>query len=77
MWDSFKFYLIKPKLDIGLFVDVAEFHCFVPVLAGCDHEIVLYWSAEQFYDHIMQDLVQNREIQLNQQAIRCQVLDWL
>ena len=23
----------------------------------CDHEIVLFWSAEQFYDHIMQEQV--------------------
>ena len=37
----------------------------------------MFWSAEQFYDHIIKDLVQNREIQLNQQAIRCQVLAWL
>ena len=27
-----------------------------PVFAWCDHKIVLFWSAEQFYDHIMQKL---------------------
>ena len=31
----------------------------------------LFCSVEQFYDHIMQE---HREIQLNQQKIRCQVL---
>ena len=31
--DSSKFYSIKPKLDIRLFVDLTEFPCFVPVLA--------------------------------------------
>ena len=36
-----QFYSIKPKLDIGLFVDLAEFPCFVPVVAWCDHKIVL------------------------------------
>ena len=30
---------------------------FLPVLAWCDHKIVLFWSAEQFYDHIVQELV--------------------
>ena len=25
-------------------------------------KLFLFWSAEQFYDHMMQDLVQNREI---------------
>ena len=74
MWESSKFYSIQPKLDIGLFVDLAEFPCFVPVLAWPDHKIVLFWSAEQFYDQVMQELVQNREIQLNQQTIWCQVL---
>ena len=28
-------------------------YLFLPVLAWCDHKIVLFWSAEQFYDHIM------------------------
>ena len=31
--------------------------CLLPVLAWCDQQIVLSWSAEQFYDHIMQELV--------------------
>ena len=58
----------------GLFVDLAEFPLFYAVLAWPDHKIVLLWYAEQFYDDIMQELVQNREIQLNQQTICCQVL---
>ena len=39
------FYSIKPQLDIGLFVDLADFSCFslfLPVLACCDHKIVLF-----------------------------------
>ena len=31
-------------------------YLFLPVLAWCEHEIVLFWSAEQFYDYIMQKL---------------------
>ena len=31
-------------------------------------------KTKQFYGHIMQELGKNREIQLNQQTIRCQVL---
>ena len=27
---------------------------FLPVLAWCDQKIVLFWSAKQFYDRIMQ-----------------------
>ena len=57
-----------------LFVDLAEFPYFVPVLAWLDRKIVLQIKTKQFYDQVMQELVQNREIQLNQQTIRCQVL---
>ena len=64
----------KPKLDIRLFFDLAEFLCFYAVLAWPDHKIVLLWYAEQFYDQAMQELRKNREIQLNQQTIQCQVL---
>ena len=40
---------------MGLFVDLAEFTCFYQFL----HVVIikLFWSAEQFYDHIMQELV--------------------
>ena len=31
-------------------------------------------KAKQFFDQVMQELRKNREIQLNQQTIRCQVL---
>ena len=30
---------------------------FLPVLAWCVHKIFFFWSAEQYYDHIMQELV--------------------
>ena len=67
-------YSIKPKLDIGLFVDLAEFPCFYAVLAWPDHKIVLQIKSKQFFDQVMQELRKNREIQLNEQTIRCQVL---
>ena len=41
------------------------------VLAWPDHKIVLKIKAKQFYDQVMQELRKNREIQLNQQTIRC------
>ena len=34
-------------------------------------------KAKQFYDQVMQELRKNREIQLNQQTIQCQVLAYL
>ena len=65
---------MKPKLDIGLFDDLAEFPCFYEVLAWADHKIVLHIKPKQFYDQVMQELRKNREIQLNQQTIGWQVL---
>merc|ERR1712051_861602 len=67
----------QPKLDIGLFVDLAEFPCFYAVLACPNHKIVLQIKAKQFYDQVMQELRKNREIQLNQKTIQCQVLAYL
>ena len=64
----------QSKLDIGLFVDLAEFPFFYAVLAWPDHKIVMQIKAKQFFDQVMQELCKNREIQLNQQTIRCQVL---
>ena len=32
------------------------FVVFLPVFVHCDHKIVSFWSAEQYYDHIMQKL---------------------
>jgi hypothetical protein len=46
-----------PKLDIGLLVDFAAFPFFLPILAWCDHKIVLQIKTKQFHDHIMQELV--------------------
>ena len=36
-----------------------------PVFASCDHKIVLFWSAEQSYDHIMQKLVKTGKNTVN------------
>ena len=57
IWDSSIFSSIKPKFDMGLFVDFCVFTYFLPVFAWSAHKIVLLWFAEQFYEHIMQKLV--------------------
>ena len=36
-------------------------YLFLLVFARCDHKIVLFSSAEQFYDHIMQKLVKTQK----------------
>ena len=42
---------------------------FLPVFAWCDHKIVFDWSAEQFYDHIMQKLVRTgKNTEINKQS---------
>ena len=48
------FIQLLPKLDIELFVDFCVF-------AWCDHKIVLFWSAEQYSDHIMQKQVKTQK----------------
>ena len=48
-------YSIQPKIDMVLFVDLAKFTCFYQFLQIVI--IKLFWPAEQFYDHIMQELV--------------------
>ena len=69
LWDSSMFSSIKPKLDIGLLVDLAEFPCFVPDLAWCDHKIVLFWSAERYYDNIMQKRAKTQKSTNNPMSI--------
>ena len=61
---------MKPKLDIGLFVDLAEFPRFYQFLHEIAHKIVQQVKTKQFYARTGK----NREIQLNQQTIQCQVL---
>ena len=68
---------MKPKLDIGLFVDLAEFPCFYQFLHEVAHKIVQQIKTKQFYEQLHARTGKNREIQLNQQTIWCQVLDWL
>ena len=44
-------------------------YLFLPVLAWCAHKIVLFWSAEQFYEHIMQKLVKTgKYTEINKQS---------
>ena len=69
IWDSSNFYLIKPKLDMGLFSDFCVIYLFLPVFAWCAHKIVLLWSAEQFYEHIMQKPVKpGKYTEINKQS---------
>ena len=56
-WYSSKIYSMKPKLDIGLFVDLAEFTCFYQFLHDVNEKIVRQIKTKQFNDHIMQELV--------------------
>ena len=46
---------MKPKLDIGLFVDLAEFPCFYQFM----HDVIIkfFCRSKQSNDHIMQELV--------------------
>ena len=55
IWDGSKFHSIKPKLNIRLFVDLAEFPCFYQFL----HDVImkLFCRTKQFYVHVMQELV--------------------
>ena len=41
IFESLEIQPLKPKLNIGLFVDSAEFPCFYAVLAWPDYKIVL------------------------------------
>ena len=45
------------------------FYLFLPVFAWCDHKIVLFWSAEQYYDHIMQKQVKTQKSTNNTMSI--------
>ena len=53
IWDSSKFYPIKPKLDIGLFVEFCVFTSFCM--------IKLFFRSKQNNDHIMQKLVKTQK----------------
>ena len=50
----------------------------VQVVAWYDHKIVLFWSAEQFYDHIMQKLVKTgKNTEINKQSNVKFWLNWI
>ena len=49
---------MKPKLDIGLLVDLVDFA----------HKIVQQIKTKQFYEQLHARTGKNREIQLNQQT---------
>ena len=58
-----------PKLDIRLFVDLAEFPCFYQFLSEVAHKIVQQMKTKQFYEQLDARTDKNREIHLNQQTI--------
>ena len=77
-WGSSIFSSIKAKLDIGLFVDFCVFTWFYQFLHDVDHKMVLFWSAEQLYDHIMQKLVKTgKSTEINKQSHIKFWLNWI
>ena len=60
---------MKPKLGIGLFVDLAEFPRFYQFLHEIAHKTVQQVKTKQFYEQLHARTGKNREIQLNQQTI--------
>ena len=60
---------MKPKLDIGLFVDLAEFPFFHQFLHKVAHKIVQQIKTKQSYEQLHAKTGKNRVIQLNQQTI--------
>ena len=69
--------LHKPKLYIGSFADLAEFPCFYQFL----HDVIIKLFCFDLHNNSMFTSCKNwlnREIQLNQQTILCQVLaNWI
>ena len=50
----------------------------ISVFLPSDHKIVLFWSAEQFYDHIMQKPVKTgKNTEINQQSYVKFWLNWI
>jgi len=73
IWDSSISSSIKPKIDIGLFVDFWVFTCFYPVLND-----ILQIKRKQFYDHIMQKLVKTgKNTEINKQSNVKFWLNWI
>ena len=59
----------KPKLDIELFVDFCGFTCFYQFLHELIIKFVLFWSADKFYDQLMQELVKTgKSTEINKQS---------
>ena len=62
----------------NLISDCLLISVFWQVFAWCDHKIVFFWSAEQFYDHIMQKLVKTgKNTEVNKQSDVKFWLNWI
>ena len=88
--DQLNWYSLKNMRQLQiLFIYAKDWHrivcwflciyLFLPVFAWCcDHKIVLFWSAEQFYDHIMQKLVKTgKNTEINTQSDVKFWLNWI
>ena len=62
------------QLSQNLTLDCLLISVFLPVFAWCDHKIVLFWSAEQFYDDVIQKLVKTK---INKQSDVMFWLNWI
>ena len=58
IWDSsIHIFFSQAKIWHQIACWYLNFYLFLPVLAWCDHNIVLKVKTKQFYDHIVQKLV--------------------
>ena len=56
------------QLSQNLTSDCLLISVYLPVFAWFDHKIILFWSAEQFYDHIMQKQIKTgKNTEINKQ----------
>ena len=66
---STQVYSIKPKLDIGLFVDFCVFTCFYQFLHDVLIKLFCRSKKKQFHEHIMQELVKTgKSTEINKQS---------
>ena len=57
------------QLSQNLRSDCLLISVYLPVFALCAHKFILFWCAEQFYEHIMQKLVKTQKSTNNSMSI--------
>ena len=65
------------QLSQNLTSDCLLISVYLPVFAWCDDEIVLFWSAEQFYDHIQKTVKTGKNTEINKQSNVKFWLNWM